>query len=72
MSAKAAQCVEEDTYMDDLLCLEYFDNLSVDDLMQEVDAALKGRDLEVKGWTKTGDNVPGIKFLAAKQQLYIL
>ena len=63
MSAKAAQCVEEDTYMDDLLCLEYFDNLSVDDLMQEVDAALSGRDLEVKGWTKTGDNVPGIKFL---------
>ena len=63
MSAKAAQCVEEDTYMDDLLCLEYFDNLSVDDLMQEVDAALKKRDLEVKGWTKTGDNVPNIKFL---------
>ena len=63
MSDKAAQCVREDSFMDDLLILEYFDSFSVDDLVKEVDGALKQKDLEVKSWTRTGDTVSGVKFL---------
>ena len=65
MSDKAQKALKENAYMDDIAILKYEDsNGGCSDLKEEVEAGLNKGRLPVKGWVKSFDKSPPIKYLS--------